>query len=51
MIFNSTDGAHDFGDHFKYNSESSGNGKRVQTCDLHLNPNPRTNKQTTSERL
>ena len=46
MLFNSTEGAGDFGDHYKYDSESSGNGKRVQPRGSHLNPNPRTNKQT-----
>ena len=46
MLFNSTEGARDFGDHCKYDSEFSGNGKRVQPHGSHLNPNPRTNKQS-----
>ena len=45
MLFNRTKGARDIGDHCKYDSESSGNWKRVQSRGSHLNPNPRTNKQ------
>ena len=43
MLFNSTEGARDFGDHCKYDSK---NRKRAQPHGSHLNPNPRTNKQT-----
>ena len=46
ILLNSTEGAHDFGDHCKYDSELSGNRKRVQSRGSNLNPNPRTNKQT-----
>ena len=42
MLFNSTEGAHDFGNHCKYDSESSGNGMRVQSRGSHLNPNKQT---------
>ena len=42
MLFNSTEGARDFGDHCKYDSK---NRKRVQPRGSHLKPNPRTNKQ------
>ena len=49
MLFNSTEGACDFGDYCKYDSGLSGNGKRVKPCGSHLNPNPRTNKQTNKD--
>ena len=45
MLLNSTEGACDFGDHCKYNSESSGTGKRVQPRGSCLNPIPRTNNK------
>ena len=46
MLFNSTEGARDFGDHCKYDSK---NRKRAQPHGSLLNPNPRTNKQTNNQ--
>ena len=45
VLINSTEGARDFGDHYNFDSELSGNGKSVQPHVSHLNHNPSTNKQ------